>query len=68
MSKVNIIRAWKDEAYRLSLSAEQRALVPANPAGAMQLDDSQLDEVAGGMSISGSSVCCTDKSTCPRPK
>ena len=48
MSKANIIRAWKDEAFRLSLSAQERALVPANPAGAIELDDSQLDQVSGG--------------------
>jgi len=50
MSKANIIRGWKDEAYRLSLSAEQRALMPANPAGAIELEDAQLDDVSGGAS------------------
>jgi mersacidin/lichenicidin family type 2 lantibiotic len=48
MSKANIIRAWKNEAYRLSLSALERAVLPANPAGVIELGDSQLDEVAGG--------------------
>lgn len=32
MSNVDIIRAWKDAEYRDSLSAEQRALLPQNPA------------------------------------
>ena len=58
MSKVNIIRAWKDEAYRLSLSAQERALVPANPAGAIELDDSQLDDVSGGTGTFDG--CCTE--------
>lgn len=48
MSKVNIIRAWKDEAYRMSLSPEERASLPANPAGSIELDDAQLDFVSAG--------------------
>jgi mersacidin/lichenicidin family type 2 lantibiotic len=55
MSKANIIRAWKDEAFRLSLNAEQRALVPANPAGAIELEDAQLDQVSGG--FTGEDLC-----------
>ena len=46
MSKFDVIRAWKDEMYRRSLSAEQRAALPAHPIGAMELDDAQLDAVA----------------------
>jgi len=57
MSKANIIRAWKDEAFRLSLSAEQRAALPANPAGAIELADSQLDEVAGGVITDDPKLC-----------
>lgn len=34
MSPVEIAKAWKDCAYRDSLSEEQRAALPANPAGA----------------------------------
>jgi mersacidin/lichenicidin family type 2 lantibiotic len=48
MSTLDIIRAWKDEEYRLSLSEAERALLPANPAGAIQLEDADLDAVAGG--------------------
>ena len=33
MSIDNIIRAWKDPVYRNSLSENQRALLPPNPAG-----------------------------------
>jgi mersacidin/lichenicidin family type 2 lantibiotic len=63
MSKVNIIRAWKDEVFRLSLNAEQRALVPANPAGAIELQDAELDGVSGGKprpTITGSTGTCGD--------
>jgi mersacidin/lichenicidin family type 2 lantibiotic len=48
MSTLDIIRAWKDEDYRLSLSDEQRALLPAHPAGLLELTDAELDAVAGG--------------------
>jgi mersacidin/lichenicidin family type 2 lantibiotic len=37
-----IVRAWKDEAYLQSLSADQRAMLPANPAGEMELTDAEL--------------------------
>jgi len=60
MSKANIIRAWKDEAFRLSLSAEQRAALPANPAGAIELADAQLDNVAGGVVITDDPKLCND--------
>src|SRR5438132_326554 len=32
MSALNIIRAWKDPDYRRSLTAEQRARLPAHPS------------------------------------
>lgn len=47
MAKVDIIRAWKDEEYRASLSDAERALLPANPAGLIELDDEQMRKVLG---------------------
>jgi mersacidin/lichenicidin family type 2 lantibiotic len=44
---MNIIRAWKDEEYRMSLSDEERSLLPDNPAGPMELSDADLDSVVG---------------------
>lgn len=46
--KVDIARAWKDEAYRLSLGSDELALVPSNPAGMVELSDVELDMVIGG--------------------
>jgi mersacidin/lichenicidin family type 2 lantibiotic len=43
----NIVRAWKDEEYRQSLSASELALLPENPAGSLELTDDELDVVAG---------------------
>ena len=43
-----IIRAWKDPEYRLSLSEEEQALLPENPAGAIELTDDELETAVGG--------------------
>jgi mersacidin/lichenicidin family type 2 lantibiotic len=48
MNTRNIIRAWKDEEYRLSLSESERALLPAHPAGTIELGDAELEKAAGG--------------------
>ena len=65
MSYLEIIRAWKDEEFRLSLSEEQRALLPEHPAGLIELTDAELDTVAGGAASYApdinSDVCCYTK-------
>jgi mersacidin/lichenicidin family type 2 lantibiotic len=43
-----VIRAWRDPEYRQSLSLAERALLPAHPAGAVELTDAQLEGAAGG--------------------
>jgi len=48
MSKDTIIRAWKDPAYRNGLSQGERAALPANPAGSIEISDADLGKVAGG--------------------
>lgn len=45
--KLDIVRAWKDEGYRQSLSEEQMTTLPANPAGELELSDSSLRSVLG---------------------
>jgi mersacidin/lichenicidin family type 2 lantibiotic len=47
---MDIIRAWKDEEYRMSLTEEQRALLPDNPAGlaGRELSDDDLKNIVGG--------------------
>jgi mersacidin/lichenicidin family type 2 lantibiotic len=59
MSKANIIRAWKQEDYRLGLSEAERATLPPNPAGAIELTDTQLTGIAGGYYVANTcpSVC-----------
>ncbi len=52
---VDIIRAWKDDEYRNSLSPEQLALLPTNPAGMVELTDAELEDVDGA--VASSPVC-----------
>ena len=39
MSIAEIIKAWKDEEYRNSLSPEQLSNLPENPVGSIELGD-----------------------------
>jgi mersacidin/lichenicidin family type 2 lantibiotic len=48
MSNEDIIRAWKDEEYRNSLSEEQRNQLPENPAGMVELSDQEMETFMGG--------------------
>ena len=54
---IDIIRAWKDEEYRNSLSEEQRSQLPENPAGMIELSDEDMGSVVGGVAA-GSKWCC----------
>ena len=59
------IQAWKDEDFRLSLSAEERAQLPANPAGIVELTDEALDSlISGGMADAAASCCWSRNSAC----
>ena len=60
MAQVDTIRAWKDEEYFLSLTEEQRAALPANPAALIDISDNDLRSVFGG---SGSS-----NTDCSKPR
>jgi mersacidin/lichenicidin family type 2 lantibiotic len=46
---IDMIRAWKDDVYREALSERERALVPENPAGAIELTEHELSGVDGGL-------------------
>ncbi|MBV8228592.1 MAG: mersacidin/lichenicidin family type 2 lantibiotic [Planctomycetaceae bacterium] len=64
MSRLNIIRAWKDEEYRLSLSEAERALLPDHPAGLIEVAEEELDQVSGGQCGCSCACCCC---SCPQP-
>ncbi|HWG43868.1 MAG TPA: mersacidin/lichenicidin family type 2 lantibiotic [Gemmataceae bacterium] len=57
MSRIDIIRAWKDETYRQSLSEAQRAALPPNPAGMVELTEAEAATVEGKMSYACCSTC-----------
>lgn len=61
MSRLDIIRAWKDKAYRNGLSAEQKAMLPENPAGAVELSDAEAATIEGKLAYAICSSChgCT---------
>jgi mersacidin/lichenicidin family type 2 lantibiotic len=46
---VDIVRAWKDPEYRKSLTSEELASLPANPAGDPELTATDLENISGGM-------------------
>ena len=54
---IDIVRAWKDEAYRQSLSEEERCTLPENPVGEIELTDADLEAVYGGQTVVCSVIC-----------
>ena len=57
--QIDIVRAWKDEAYRQSLSDDELLTLPANPVGEIELTDADLETVYGGATaVVGCSVAC----------
>lgn len=62
MKKIDVVRAWRDEEYRNSLSPEERANLPENPAGVAVVEDSVLASITGGCGIPSTFV-----SSCVKP-
>ena len=52
-NRTDIVRAWKDQEYRMSLTEAQRAALPENPAGLIELNASELESAAGGKPAGG---------------
>lgn len=67
MKKIDIIRAWKDEDYRNSLSQEELASLPENPAGMIELSDGDLGKASGGMEPFTSGPCTEVTRRCDSP-
>ncbi len=69
MKSEEIVRSWKDETYWPGLSDKVQALLPENPAGAIELTDVELNELDGGsliaVCISFAPVCGTLITFCP---
>lgn len=75
ISDIDVVRAWKDEEYRNSLSEEQKAQLPENPAGLIDLTDEAINGVVGGeidcvnikTFVAGCGLCSTFTAECGCP-
>jgi mersacidin/lichenicidin family type 2 lantibiotic len=47
MLPLDIVRAWKDPDYRLTMNDQDQAALPQHPAGMMELSDEALQEALG---------------------
>ena len=66
MNRIDTIRAWKDEDYRSTLTEAQRAGLPGNPAGLVEVSITVLENAAGGKPrISSTAICATLPRGCP---
>ena len=63
MTAKQIIKAWKDNNYRNSLSAAERDALLVHPAGWIELDEAALKGVSGGVTLQPS-VCCHTQDSC----
>lgn len=64
MKKKQILEAWRNEEYYLSLSEEERARIPEHPSGILDIEDGILSTITGGCGAPTykdcpSSACCT---------
>ena len=66
MKKIDIIRAWKDEDYRNSLSQEELASLPENPAGMIEISDGDLGKASGG-ALTFTAQCTEATRNCDSP-
>ena len=67
MTLQQIVRAWKDASYRQSLTAAERAQLPSNPAGLVELSAAELDQASGAMMSTSYNSCsqyCTNSARC----
>lgn len=67
MLQENIIRAWKDSEFRNSLNEQERALLPENPAGIIEMTDYQLSGAAGGKNSTYDEICYSGIIACTLP-
>ena len=60
MKKVDVLRAWKDAEYRQTLTTEEIASLPANPAGELS-DMEQANIAGGGPTVGAQATICSEK-------
>ncbi len=53
---LDIVQAWKDEDYRRSLNADQLCMLPAHPAGELELTETDLTYIWGSAGVASPSL------------
>jgi mersacidin/lichenicidin family type 2 lantibiotic len=48
---IDVVRAWRDEEYRNSLTEQEQASLPENPAGLAMVDDTALRSATGAVTL-----------------
>ena len=48
---IDVVRAWRDEEYRNSLTEQELSSLPENPAGVAMVDDTALRSVNGAATL-----------------
>jgi len=48
MTQIDVVRAWKSDVYRGTLTEDQLAMMPAHPAGIAELSEAELMDANGG--------------------
>ena len=57
---IDVARAWKDPVYRMSLTEAERASLPENPVGLVELDMDDLAGITGGYEAALTrTICCS---------
>ena len=59
MNRADVIRAWKDPLYRSGLSPQEKAALPANPAGLVEVREEDLKMASGGIAVT-TAIDCTE--------
>jgi mersacidin/lichenicidin family type 2 lantibiotic len=63
---IDVVRAWKDQQYLNSLTADEKANLPAHPIGAIELHDADVESVPGGSTEHIFTIgCCGGLTTDP---
>jgi len=61
MKEIDVVRAWRDPAYRDSLESHELSRLPAHPSGLVELSDSELKQASGiGALINTTAQNCTE--------
>jgi len=74
LSRIDVVRAWKDPKYRQNLCGCEKALIEPHPSGEVDLTDTPLDPAAARLRVGlgfstmtiNSICCCTGDLPCPQ--